>query len=180
MKKTLAAIAGLALMGAVAQTNAAVSAVVLADNYGSGAGTITLASGGLAPATTFVEVLAGPTGGTLTSIASGPLAEAGYFDLSAQVIPGVAGGGSADFQVRAWQGGTSYDSATGPKGASTKWTQGTLGSFDDSVSPPPVKTGPELNMPTFAIGGTTPPVPEPTTIALGMLGAAALLIRRRQ
>jgi hypothetical protein len=179
MKKSLAVIAGLALMGATVQSYAAVSAVVAADNYGSGAGTISVQGAGLAPATTFVEVLAGPTGGALTVIASGTLAEAGYFDLSPAVIPGVAGGGSADFQVQAWQGGATFATAT-VAGTSAKWTQGSLGSFDDSVSPPPVKTGPELNMPAFAISTVGPAVPEPSTIALGMLGAAALLIRRRK
>jgi len=177
MKKTLAVVAGLALMGAAVQSFAAVSAVVLADNYGSGAGQIKDASG-LAPATTFVEVWAGAAGsGATTMIASGNFAEAGYFDLGAQVIPGVAGGGSADFMVRAWEGASTFAAAT--TSGTVSWTQGSLGSFDDSVSPPPVKTGPELNMPAFTLGAGAP-IPEPSTIALGVLGAAALLIRRRK
>jgi len=177
MKKSLAVVAGLALMGAAVQSFAAVSAVVLADNYGSNAQAIKDANG-LAPATAYVEVWAGPTGGTLSMIASGNLAEAGYFDLGAQVIPGVAGGGAADFQVKAWEGATTFAAATLTGTAS--WNQGSLGSFDDSISPPPVKQGPELAMTALTIGGSAPAVPEPTTIALGVLGAAALLIRRRK
>jgi hypothetical protein len=37
------------------------------------------------------------------------------------------------------------------------------------------------NMKTFAlVAGSTPVIPEPTTVALGALGAAALLLRRRK
>lgn len=175
MKKSLV-IAGLALMGAAVQSYGAVSGVVLADNYGTGAGTISDASG-LAPATAYVEVWAGAVGGAQSLIASGNLVEPGFFDLGAAVIPGVAGGGTASFTVKAWEGATSYDAAT-LKGTAS-WQQSSLGSFDDSIQPPPVKQGPELNMPAITIGAGTPVIPEPTTIALGLLGAAALFIRRR-
>jgi hypothetical protein len=36
------------------------------------------------------------------------------------------------------------------------------------------------NMKTFALAAGAPVIPEPTTVALGALGAAALLLRRRK
>jgi len=173
MKNTLAVIAGLAVMGLTA--NAQVGSIN-ANNYTSG-GTITTTGGGLlaASATTWVEVLAGPAGGSLASIGVGNLTEAGYFDLSGLTISTVAGGASADFVVRAWTGAATYDAAS-VRGATATFTQ-TTGSYTATTPPGPV-SGPELNVPTFAVGAAV--VPEPTTIALAMLGAAAFLARRRK
>jgi hypothetical protein len=87
-------------------------------------------------------------------------------------VPGVAAGNQATIFMRAWEGavGSSYDAAT-VKGQSLPITI-TLGGVPAVGAPIPdaVLTG----MQPFQI------VPEPSTMALGLLGAAALLYRRRK
>jgi len=81
----------------------------------------------------------------------------------------VAPGTDATFIVRAWQtsaGG--YDAATS-KGQSAPFTV-TVGG---GTLPPP-------NLTTLAAFTVTPAIPEPTIIALGVLGASALFLRRRK
>jgi hypothetical protein len=176
MKNSLAVIAGVALMDLAAQSAYADVGAIQANNYGSSAGAITY-NGALLPATsdTWVEILAAPAGGTLASVAVGNLTEAGYFDLSGVALNAVAANASANFEVRAWTGAATFDAAT-IKGQSAVFTQ-TVGSYNNAATPPGPVTGPDLNVPTFSIGVS---VPEPTTIALAMLGAAGLLIRRRK
>ena len=53
--------------------------------------------------------------------------------------------------------------------------------FTYTISKDPIALpGGMENMKSFSLSGSTPVVPEPTTIALGALGAAALLWRRRK
>jgi hypothetical protein len=86
-------------------------------------------------------------------------------------IPGVAAGTVGTVvRMRAWQG-ASYDAAA-EKGESANITLGALGGTP--ASGPPL-TPPNLDgLESFTV------VPEPSTIALGVLGAAALLLRRRK
>jgi hypothetical protein len=100
-------------------------------------------------------------------------------------VPGTKAGDTVQVQVRAWdtRSGASYDAAT-IKGQSDSFAS-TLGG---GTTPPPKL----INMPTFTLSGgagpgpgpgpTTPGtvIPEPSTIALGILGAAALLFRLRK
>lgn len=102
-------------------------------------------------------------------------------------IPGVAAGAKASLVVRAWDnaGGTinSYADAT-IKGESAPFSTGTLGGDPDGDGPllPITPIGMVVEgvggFTSFSLGTTV--VPEPTTIALGAIGAAALLIRRRK
>jgi hypothetical protein len=85
------------------------------------------------------------------------------------VVPNIAGGSQATVVLRAWEG-ASYDTAT-VRGQSNPITI-TLGG---GGSPPAV--------PANLVGLTTfnmTAIPEPSTMALGLLGAAALLYRRRK
>jgi hypothetical protein len=96
----------------------------------------------------------------------------------AVVVTGVAGGGTATLQVRAWdnQGGTltSFDDAMAAGaayGSSDPFDVAGLG--DPSASPP--TTPPNLvGLTSFSL------VPEPSTYALLALGAGALFLRRRK
>lgn len=184
MKKTLGVIAGLALMG-VAQSYAANQATIAANNYGAAAGVInyeaTAGTKTLLPADAWIEVLGGAAGSVNSLGAAFHPSEPGYFDNGVLLVPGVAAGATASFEVRAWSGATAYDAAT-LKG-SASFTQAT-GTWDDGVggtNPPGPKSGPDLAVPSFTVGAAgTPVIPEPSTIALGVLGAAALLIRRRK
>jgi len=104
-------------------------------------------------------------------------------------LPGVAEGATANGLIlHAWDNttGATYDAAT-LKGASAAFNNPTGG----GTTPPPSLTG----LQSFNISGTagpattpgpgsgpgtSPGVPEPSTIALGVLGAAALLLRVRK
>jgi len=177
MKNTLI-VAGLALLGAAVQSYAAVQGTVSAQNwtgsqimYQSAAGATSVAL----PLTGYVEILGGPVGGALTSLATVQPQADGYFDAGVLVIPGVAGGATASLQVRAWVGATTY--AAAPSQGSVSFTQ-TAGSWDDAAVPPAPKTGPDVAMGSLTVGPAV--IPEPSTIALALLGAGALLIRRRK
>jgi hypothetical protein len=91
-------------------------------------------------------------------------------------VPGIAAGESATVVVRAWLG-ASYDTAaaTGTAGQSAPLTIAGLGGVNPTtgaIVPTPDLAGLQsFNLVT---------IPEPSTIALGVLGAAALLYRRRK
>lgn len=81
-------------------------------------------------------------------------------------ITGLAAGAQGTFFFRAWETAAGSFDAAGVKGESAKITITTGG----GLNPPANLTG---------LAGFTM-VPEPSTIALGVLGAAALLLRRRK
>lgn len=101
---------------------------------------------------------------------------AGWIDAGAVVVTGVPGGQTATLQLRAWDNttGANYASAQ-VRGESRTWTTGALG--DPGAQPPTVPAS--LGAGT-GNGFQLYVVPEPSTIALGVLGAAALLLRRRK
>jgi MYXO-CTERM domain-containing protein len=97
-------------------------------------------------------------------------AQAGYFTGSSRILTGYPGGSPIALQVRVWStaSGNSWETAT-VKGQSTvvTFTPGT-----------PPATAPNI---TALNGQTITLVPEPSSIALGLLGLGALaLIRRRK
>jgi len=103
---------------------------------------------------------------------------AGYVDNTVDLtrtLAGITAGGNAQIQVRAWlaSGGATYEAALGkvPSGISSTITVATGG----AGSPPGLPTA-LLGLQSFHLN----PVPEPTTIALGLLGAGALFLRRRK
>lgn len=138
-----------------------------------------------------ITLLGGPTAGSLTQIASltfaNGLAQGDYTafgtpgqfaDLSGNVynIPGVAGGGTAFFEIEAWLGNApDFQSALGAGPA-----LGSSGVFSGATGGGGVPPGPPLSvgdyMPSFALD----PTPEPTTLALCGLGAVSLLLFRRK
>jgi len=100
-------------------------------------------------------------------------AAAGYVNAPADpiTVPGVAGGSTATLRMVAFNG-TAYNGAgTTFQGKSTDFTV-TLGG---AGSPPSTPT-PLIGLTGFAVAA----VPEPTTLALGILGLGALLIRRKK
>jgi hypothetical protein len=128
----------------------------------------------------YLQILAGPIGAPLypvtpiggtTSIIE--LSEAGYFDAGVGVIPGVSGGSAVQCQLIAWQGlpGSSdpptYESSF--LRGETRWVQ-MSGSWDPKSGLAP--SCPVLAMPSAVVVGA---VPEPSTVALGILGGAALI-----
>ena len=128
----------------------------------------------------YIQVLAGPAGGTLiavtpigatTSVIE--LSEPGYFDAGVGIIPGIGDGKVVDCRIQLWQplpdwtGLPRYEAGTSQW--ITKWTQRS-GSWDPQSGLAP--TGPVLAIPLSPIVGA---VPEPSTVALGILGGAALI-----
>lgn len=138
---------------------------------------------GLAGTGFSVELYAGASGSTLDSqmVATGIVstfrtgAAAGYFtSLGDVAVPGFAGGSVVAVQLRAWdnQGGTitSYGAAS-IRGASAIFnTAGPLGGSGN----PPATAATLQGLTSFSI------VPEPSVIALAVVGAGALLLRRRK
>jgi len=192
MNKTIAVLASLAVMGSAADCMAAASAVVNYNNYDNNSPLLYQATTGGATvnataATTYVELLAGPVGGALSPVTVGSsgtsatvlgLTEDGFFDYGNAVIAGVTAGADAQFQLLVWTGGSTWETAT-YQNSKVTWTQAT-GSWDLGSSPPGTPSSVALNVPASALTMSPAVVPEPSTIALGLLGAAALFIRRRK
>lgn len=107
-------------------------------------------------------------------------AAAGFVNVSTVSVAGAVPGSSVWIQMRAWEGaaGSSFETvsaAQGKIGTSNSINVGPLGGPDPAGGTP--FTAPNLTGLTgFAIVG----VPEPSTIALGLLGVAGLMIRRRK
>lgn len=185
MKKTLLLTALLA--GSAAGMMAATATVNL-DNFNPATGDgiplnpiYYLAPGTMAPGDVWVEVLGnGSVLGSAIKAASFDLTGDGKDDAylftagTGEFPASVAGGADVTLQVRAWTGAATYDLAS-YKGETLPWTQKS-GSWDKTAQPLPTPPDIALNMG----GPLTIVVPEPSTIALGLLGAAALLLRRRK
>jgi len=186
--KKLALIAALTLMGTAATF--AQSATVTLNNYDSNIPVLFVGSGGGAgaPATAannvYVQLLGGPSatqlqpvtiaGLTTSVIAVGQGSDlAGFFDGGVGVVPGVIAGAQASFVLTAFVGN---NPAIATVSRSAAWTQAT-GTW---AGVPATPTGPTLAVPAGGVSVGGAPVPEPSTIALGLLGLGALLIRRRK
>jgi hypothetical protein len=133
------------------------------------------AAAGGSPASALTAV---PSGlGTMNTTA----AYQGLYTL-AQIatIPGVAAGGSAELQLRAWYngGGTigSYELSVTANGVNGVSTIGTENIGGGTVQPPDLPGG-VTGIQSFNVTAT---VPEPSTIALGIMGASAFLMRLRR
>jgi hypothetical protein len=113
---------------------------------------------------------------------------AGVFLGGSREIPGVAAGADATVQVRAWSANySSWDAAWAAFGsdvnAEVGWSNmdagaGNLDSatFTVTTGGGTLPAGNLLNLTSFQLAA----VPEPSTIALGLLAGLALLIRRRK
>jgi hypothetical protein len=94
----------------------------------------------------------------------------GYFFGSSRTITGVAGGSVATLQIRVWDsnsGATWETAAANARGASPVFDSVAL---TEAPATPPNLVG----MESFSL------VPEPSTIALGLIGAVALVFARRR
>lgn len=106
-------------------------------------------------------------------------AAAGFVNVSTVAVPGALPGTQVWVQMRAWAGGagSSYETAlaTDGKGVSNVVQTGLLGGTDPAGGPP--FTAPYM---TGIQGFALVVVPEPSTIALGVLGLGLLAFRRRK
>jgi hypothetical protein len=130
----------------------------------------------------FAQLFAGADANSLVAVGA-PVnfrtgAAAGYFN-GGSVDAGLAGGATASLQVRAWlasQGSTwaAASASAGGFGSSAVLNGIVLGNPNGA---PPTVPADLVGLAGFSLSQI---VPEPTTLALGVLGAAALLIRRRK
>ncbi len=123
-----------------------------------------------------VALYAGADEASLAPVASGSFLAAGLFNLN-DVDTGLAAGATGFFQVKAWETafGATYDEALGlgKTGESNVFSMAVTTDVDGQPLPFAsnlVQGGLE----SFEV------VPEPSTIVLGVLGAAALALRRRK
>ncbi len=93
----------------------------------------------------------------------------GFFDAGIGVLPEADSSWQVYITLRAWQGNPNWNSGLAINQEMSSWTQTTLGSWDPQSGLPP--SGPILNIPS-PIG-----TPEPSTLALGGLGACLLFSR---
>jgi len=143
-----------------------VARVLLADGTGAGAGFT-------------AQLYGGPEGGALTALTptttfrTSSAAALGYVNGVNVEVPGVASGLKATIVMKAYNGADFASSTI--KGESAPITV-TLGG---GTLPPANLSG----LSGFTMAGGAPPVdpvvPEPSTIALAVIGAGALLLRRK-
>ena len=130
----------------------------------------------------FVQLYWGPAGTVDTSllttnglvggrISFNTGAQAGYFSGGSVIINGAAGGTAVTLQVRGWlaAGGATWEQAPASMRGSSAPIQLTLGT---PPATPPNMTG----LQSFTIGV----IPEPSSIALGLLGLGAVALFRRR
>jgi len=139
----------------------------------------------LSGAAFFAQLYAGAAGtadanlvavGAPTTFRTG--AGAGFVNaISEVVVPGVAVGGTARVQMRAWDAtyptyAAAFAAGNAKLGSSTAFDVSPLG----GPGSPPAVPASLSGLTSFSLTQ----VPEPSTIALGALGIAALLFRRRK
>jgi len=144
-------------------------------------------SGAFTPAV----LLASGAPATVSFITSGAGAATGYFSVANLAVQGTDLNGTVEVQVAAWpkDQGSSYDAAVAALSAKGVLWSGKTGSFSVSlggggspVKVPGIMTGLEgvatdANKTFFTV--TASVIPEPSIFALGLLGGAAMLLRRR-
>ena len=182
MKKLLLMAALMACVGAMAQGTVTfknnVAGVVSAPVFDSDG--VTKLAGNAYYAQLYANI-----GGSFTPVGTAtPFAFNGFVSGGTVTIP-AAGivGGSVSLQMRAWEAtsaGTagSYEAALAGSKKTGMSTTFSVIPGDPNAQPPGVPAN-LAGLQSFSISGGAV-IPEPSTIALGMIGAAALLLRRRK
>lgn len=114
----------------------------------------------------------GTVGGTVNALANGFIIDNIVSSGTSAITPGT----TAVYQLRAWKGASTYEAALATVGAKV----GTSATTSIVVQGPPSLTTPPNTSLHAGFQLSTVAVPEPATIALGLFGAAGLLIRRRK
>jgi hypothetical protein len=175
MKKVLSIMAALGIVGAAVQCYG--GAAVLSNNYdqngGLGQPVYYEVPGTLAPvADTWLQFT---TVGDVPIGAAFKLSDPGFFDTGFIEIPGAADNTDVSFKLQAWKGSVGIIADITYAAAAAK-VEATISQRAGANAGAPTPPNPAmLAMPTeFVIA-----VPEPSTVALVLLGGAVLLLRRR-
>jgi len=179
MKKLTATMLASALLGAVAFAQGTINFV----NVNSGAGLnapVFMNDGSTKVGTTgfTAELFAGASDTTLASVATANFIAAGYFNGGTATIASVAPGAIASLQVRVWATASGSFAAASAANVANTWGQSaifhvTTGGGGTPPAPPSAMAG----MTSFSLNTA---VPEPSSLALAGLGAAAMLVFRRR
>jgi len=173
MKQVLSVLSALAVVGSASCFGAA---AVNLTNYDPDQPVFYQTAGTKAGAGCYIVITIGDTVVTSTGGGNGVFSlgdDAGYFDGGIGNV-GPTDGATVTFTAHAWKGDatpTGWQTAT--ESATATWTQAT-----GANSPPNLPAPAGLQLPSLTI--TTTNIPEPTTIALGLIGAAGLLFFRRK
>jgi hypothetical protein len=181
MKKLLVALAAVLVtaatygQGTVNFDNVGINAPIFAAGgtaAGTGAGTLAGAQAGLYVSSD------GTANGTFTLVPGSVTTFFGNSGVAAQFlnaltvsVPSVVPGTAGMFKIGAWVGGSDFATATSQHGFSNPVTVTTGGN-----GTPPALPGDLNGITQFELV----PVPEPSTIAFGVIGGLALLLRRRK
>ncbi|MCO5051835.1 MAG: PEP-CTERM sorting domain-containing protein [Verrucomicrobiae bacterium] len=191
MKKTLIAAIAAVAIGTVAYGQG----LVQFNNSGTTLVNVDLGEG-LVPAAAnsgFVQLLWAPVGttdlslfqptlnaasGNITADGAARFISAGRFSGGTITIPGIAPGGATALVVRGWLGtAATWDEALA-QGAATGWSA--IFTMSETGNPTTVPAGTPIATSGSFPAGMVIAIPEPTSMALAGLGAAALLIFRRR
>lgn len=172
MKHTLAYMAALAMTGAAAQA----AGPIYVNNYDSNNPIYWMDGASQVKATvagTFVQLWASATqGGTYAQLGGDlGLVEDGFFD-NGFIDTGLGDGADIFVKVKAWNG---TEGTAGYKMGEVAFAQKT----GTTPAPPAPPSPTALSFPGLELTTPGPVIPEPSTIALALLGGAALLLRRR-
>jgi len=129
----------------------------------------------LAKANGRVEILSGGTSLSPNGSAGVALTLDGLFFINGLVAPGAGLGGTANLVVRAWDVTTGATYAAATSRGSVNVVISSLG----GGTTPPATFGNNSDFKGLKLEGGGV-IPEPSTVALGALGAAALLFARRR
>ncbi len=119
-----------------------------------------------------VGLYGGATGGSLSLLGTTTISD-GYFSVGNAVsVTGVTAGGAADIQVKVFNGSDFASSMI--RGESTVFSVNT-----GNAGSPPSSPANLFGLTSFSVMNVAA-VPEPTTVALGVMGGLGLLFRRRK
>lgn len=155
--------------------NAWALATISLNNYDSGNPIFYYQVGTLVPASgTFVELITPGGAVTLAGDSSSliPMVEDGFFFGGIGIVPNLPDNAATQFTLRVWRVSTTFESSW--ERTSISWTQ-TTGSWNPDAVPPAPPTAPVMQVPH---GLVFPLIPEPSTIALCLIGGAAMLLFR--
>lgn len=179
MKRTLL-IAALLLATATAMAQGTVTFRNKATTAGVNAPVLDTATGSPVTSTFLAQLYAGATETSLAPVGAAVnfAGTLGYFSGGERRIEGIAAGGAAFLQVKAWDsaGGASFEAVDNTKfkvGSSTVFKLDKTGNPLDNPPGTPVDL---VGLTSFSVAV----VPEPSTIALGALAAGALFLFRRK
>jgi hypothetical protein len=178
MKKLTATLLASSLLGLAAYAQGTINFVNVNNGVGLNSPVTFFDGTTKVPTTGFTaELFAGPDAGSLVSVATATFIAPGYFNGGTATINSVLPGAVATLQVRVWS--TASGSFAAAQAANVQNTWGQSGVFTlatggggTPASPPAAMAG----LQSFSLNG----VPEPSSLALAGLGAAAMLVFRRR